>query len=85
MTAEKKKRNFRNSKKWKEFRHTKYIEQNGECFLSGKKLNKMANLHHLDMSDENYEDLTNYFDRYFWKTSVFDLYETFVNEQRKNF
>ncbi len=26
---------------------------------------------------------TNYFDRYFWKTSVFDLYETFVNEQRK--
>lgn len=27
---------------------------------------------------------TDYFNKYFWKGSVFDLYETFVNEQRKS-
>lgn len=56
---QKKKTKFRQSAKWKKFRHYKNVEQNGKCFVTGKKLLKMANLHHLDMDDSHYEDLSN--------------------------
>lgn len=56
--SQKLKRNFRNSKKWKEFRHLKNIEQGGKCYISHKKLYKTANLHHLDMSNEHYQDIS---------------------------
>lgn len=52
------KRAFRNSKRWREFRHKKNVEQGGKCYISGKKLYKAANLHHIDMRFENYQDLS---------------------------
>lgn len=55
---QKAKRNFRASKKWKEFRHKKNVEQGGKCYISHKKLYKAANLHHLDMTPEHYDDLS---------------------------
>lgn len=55
---QKKKRNFRNSKKWKEFRHKKHVEQKGLCYVTKKKLLKMANLHHKDLDEKHYEDIS---------------------------
>ena len=52
------KRNFRSSKTWKDFRHLKYVEQGGKCYISQKKLYKTANLHHIDTSTEHYQDLS---------------------------
>ena len=50
------KRNFRSSKKWKEFReHMK--EKRPYCEITGAKLTKMWQLHHCDLSEEHYEDL----------------------------
>lgn len=56
--TQKMKTKFRASKKWKEFRHLKYVEQGGRCPLCGMKLGKTANLHHLDLNPENYTDLS---------------------------
>ena len=56
--AQKKKRNFRNSKKWKDFRHKKNVEQKGLCFITHKKLPKGATLHHLDLDDSHYSDIS---------------------------
>ena len=56
---QKKKRNFRASKKWREFRHLKYVEQNGRCPICNMKLGKTANLHHIDLNPDHYEDLSN--------------------------
>ena len=52
-----KKAKFRKSKEWKEFRKKIYEKQNGKDYITGKKLYKMYNVHHLDMSAENYEKL----------------------------
>ena len=52
-----KKAKFRKSKEWKEFRKKIYEKQNGKDYVTGKKLYKMYNVHHLDMSAENYEKL----------------------------
>lgn len=52
-----KKAKFRNSKEWKEFRKKIYEKQNGKDIITGKKLYKCYNVHHLDMSAENYEKL----------------------------
>lgn len=48
---------FRRSKCWKEFRKHMFDKQNGKDYVTGKKLYKMYNVHHLDMSAENYEKL----------------------------
>lgn len=56
--GQKKKRNFRSSKKWKEFRHKKSVEQKGIDPITLKKLYKMANLHHMDLDEKKYEDLS---------------------------
>ena len=48
---------FRKSKKWKEFRKYMFDKQNGKDIITGKKLYKCYNVHHLDMSAENYEKL----------------------------
>lgn len=58
-TSQQKKRKFRASKKWKMFRHKIYVKQNGLCFISNKKLNKYANLHHISLDENKYEDLSN--------------------------
>lgn len=52
-----KKAKFRKSKEWKEFRKKIYDKQNGKDYVTGKKLYKMYNVHHLDMSIENYDKL----------------------------
>lgn len=52
---QKDKRNFRNSKKWKETRHKKNVEQKGIDPITCKKLIKGCNCHHLDDRAENYE------------------------------
>lgn len=48
---------FRASKIWKEFRKHMFDKQNGKDIITGKKLYKCYNVHHLDMSAENYEKL----------------------------
>lgn len=57
MKAKDIKAKFRQTKTWKEFRQKMRDKQNGLDYITGKKLNKFWNLHHLDMSIENYEKL----------------------------
>ena len=52
-----KKSKFRQSKAWKEFRKRMFEKQDGKDIITGKKLYKGYNVHHLDMSTENYEKL----------------------------
>lgn len=47
---------FRATKEWKEFRKMIIQEQKVDP-ITGSKLTKMANCHHLDMSEENYQNL----------------------------
>lgn len=70
---EKLKRNFRNSKVWKLFRHQKNVEQNGLCFITLKKLNKRSNLHHLDLNPAHYADLSNPDNFVFLNKSMHDV------------
>lgn len=56
--AQKKKTKFRNSVKWKRFRHFMNVKQKGLCYISHKKLLKGANLHHCDLNEKHYEDLS---------------------------
>ena len=57
MKAKDVKAKFRQTKAWKEFRQKMRDKQNSLDYITGKKLNKFWNLHHLDMSTENYEKL----------------------------
>ena len=53
--SQKYKRKVRNSKRWKEFRkELKNKRKNDE--LTNSKLSSRFQLHHLDMSEENYDD-----------------------------
>lgn len=56
--AQKKKRAFRNSSKWKKFKHFKNVEQKGLCYISHKKILKGATLHHLDLDESHYSDIS---------------------------
>ena len=51
------KRKFRASKKWKSFRKRVFDKQKGKCYITGKKLQKRAECHHLDQRAENYKNL----------------------------
>lgn len=55
---QKAKNKFRSSKKWKDFRDKKRKEQKLDP-VTGAKLTRMANLHHLDLDEAKYEDLSN--------------------------
>lgn len=57
--SQKKKRNFRASKKWREFRHKMNVKQKGIDPITRKKLIKSCNLHHRNLSAEDYENLEN--------------------------
>lgn len=57
--TEKKKRSFRNSKKWKSFRHNCVVECGGKDVITGRKLLKGFSLHHMDLDPDNYENLDN--------------------------
>lgn len=50
---------FRASKEWKDFRHYMNVKQEGLDFISKTKLRKYANLHHLDLDPEHYQDISN--------------------------
>lgn len=52
-----KKSKFRQSKEWKEFRKRMFEKQGGKDTITGKKLCRGYNVHHLDMSAENYDQL----------------------------
>ena len=56
---EKKKRSFRNSKKWKSFRHKCVVECGSKDIVTGKKLCKGFECHHMDLNPEHYENLDN--------------------------
>lgn len=53
-----KKTKFRATKKWKEFRnHMRELQKTDP--VTGQKLSKLFNLHHLDLNEEHYEDISN--------------------------
>ena len=54
---QKAKRKFRQSKKWQDFRHQMYEQSNRVCAVTGAKLTKMWQLHHMDLNEEHYENL----------------------------
>ena len=58
---QKSKRNFRASKKWKDFRHSKFVEQHGLDPITKTKLIKTSTLHHkcLNLDEETYQDVSN--------------------------
>lgn len=58
MKAKDVKAKFRASKEWKEFRKRIFDKQDGKDIITGKKLYKGFNVHHCDMSPENYDKLT---------------------------
>jgi hypothetical protein len=51
------KRAFRESEEWKNFRKEKFEETKVD-YITQRRLQPKANLHHLDLSSENYEDLS---------------------------
>ena len=57
MKAKDVKTKFRQSKEWKEFRKRIFNKQDGKDIITGKKLYRGYNVHHLDMSAENYDKL----------------------------
>jgi hypothetical protein len=54
-----KKERFRQSKKWKDFRHFMHTLQHGIDPITKKKLYKMANLHHMNLDESHYDDISN--------------------------
>ena len=57
MKARDVKAEFRKTKEWREFRKRIFDKQNGKDIITGKKLYKCYNVHHLDMSADNYDKL----------------------------
>ena len=57
MNNQKQKQKFRASKKWKNFRDIVRHEQQNDP-VTGAKLTRMANLHHLCLDETKYEDLS---------------------------
>ena len=58
MKAKDVKAKFRRSKEWREFRIKIAEKQDKKDIITGKPLRKCYNCHHLDMSAENYDQLT---------------------------
>lgn len=57
QSTQQKKTKFRTTKKWKDFRD-KIRKQQVNDPVTGSKLTRMANLHHKDLDENNYEDLS---------------------------
>lgn len=53
------KRNFRNSKIWRAWKHLISVNQKGLDFITHAKLRKYSALHHLDLNPEHYTDISN--------------------------
>lgn len=58
MNNQKAKQKFRASKEWKNFRDRKRHEQKVDP-VTGAKLTRMSNLHHKDLDESHYEDISN--------------------------
>ena len=58
MKAKDVKAKFRQTKEWKQFRKIIFDKQDGKDIITGKKLYKGYNVHHYDMSEANYDKLT---------------------------
>lgn len=58
-TNQKRKTKFRQSAKWKKFKHFKFVQQDGKDAITKSKLRKYSALHHCDLNPEHYEDLSN--------------------------
>ena len=54
--TQKDKRRFRDSKKWKDFREHMKTLQNETCQITGARLTKLWQLHHMDLDESNYEN-----------------------------
>lgn len=59
---QKKKKNFRNTVGWKRLREEIKEEQCGLDPITGKKLTKSANLHHMVLDENKYEHVDNHDD-----------------------
>ena len=57
--SQKKKSRFRASKIWLAFRHKISVKQKGLDYITHAKLRKMSNLHHMDLDEKHYTDLSN--------------------------
>lgn len=57
MKAKDIKAKFRSTKAWKTFRKRMFDKQDGKDIITGKKLYRCYNVHHLDMSEANYDKL----------------------------
>lgn len=55
---QKEKTKFRSTKKWKSFRDRMRDKQDKKDPVTGQKLTRMANLHHKDLDESHYEDLS---------------------------
>lgn len=82
--SQKKKRDFRASKIWKLFRHQKNIEQDGLCYITHKKLLKGANLHHLDLDEKNYTDISDPSHFVFVNKSIHEVIHTLWRYYQKD-
>lgn len=51
------KKKFRYGKEWKEFRQ-KLIKKQKVDPITGTKLSKLANCHHMDLNEEHYKDIS---------------------------
>lgn len=56
--SQKAKTKFRSSAKWLKFRHFMNVKQKGLDPITNKKLLKGANLHHCDLNEKHYQDLS---------------------------
>ena len=54
---QKSKKKFRDTKRWKDFRRQMYEQSGRECAVTGNKLTRLWQLHHMDMAEEHYENL----------------------------
>lgn len=50
---------FRRTKQWLDFRKKMYDKYEGKDAITGEKLRKGWNLHHMDLNKDNYTDLSN--------------------------
>lgn len=76
LKTQKEKTKFRSTAKWKKFRLEMKKRQQGLCFITHKKLLKGANLHHLDLNPEHYEDISKKDNFIFLNKSMHDVVHT---------
>jgi hypothetical protein len=55
--TQREKRRFRDTKRWKEFREHMKALQDNTCQITGARLTRLWQLHHMDLNEEHYENL----------------------------